>query len=274
MKQKFQLSVVFVSLFLCLFMSRGAYGQYIAKRVTISTAEVVIGGSAVSNMSITIRNRLTHAITSKIQWTNVYWGLTSWKIANQYADIDFSCSAAKWYMVLKTDNTNRQIAKPRYKGGINDADGLIHTATSNQSLELVWQIQADTSSYQPPRINPPIDMGAGVYKFTNTGWTWKWTANHNQSSYLSITANTNMANGPTVSSLPVSYYSVPVCKGVNQGVINPAGANDGRLWGSGSWERGDGISSGNRYVYWAANFGPAEMATYKTTALKLELVIQ
>lgn len=269
----FKLIRVFTLLFLLIFMTAlSLYSQYTPVKVSICTAEVSIGGSAVTNMSVSIRNRYTDALEAKIQWTNVIWGQTVWKIANQYADIDFSCSQNKWYLVLTTDNTNPAIANPTFKGGGDNAAGLVNTLNSNQTLDMVWQIRNDTSG--TPAITLPIDQGGGQYAFTNNGWAWKWIFDQGQTSFYDTTSNTNTANGPTISTLPVAFGGIPICKGMNQGVTAPNGANDGRLWGAGSWERGDSINSGHRYVYWAADFAGADMTSYKTTAIKLELVIE
>ncbi|MBN1897707.1 MAG: hypothetical protein JW827_02935, partial [Spirochaetes bacterium] len=212
-----------------IFSTSPAFAQYTPTRVTISTAEVTVGGSAVTNMTVTIRNRFTHAAATKIVWTNVQFGSTEWKIGNHYADIDFNCSVQKWYIVLSTDNTNPSIANPRFKGSGNDAAGLINTYNSNQSLELVWQIQTATGT---PVLDPPIDQGGGSFAFTNANWNWKWILDKAETGFVDTTPNTNIANGPATSSLPIKYYAVSVAKGVNQGVTAGNGDNDGRLWGA------------------------------------------
>lgn len=251
---------------ICLF-SWPVYSQYTPVVVTISTAQAAIGGTAVSNLSISIHNRLTDAPESKITWTNLIWGTTAWKVANQYTDVAFSCSVNKWYIVVKTDNTDPAIADPLYKGSDDTAAGLVNTFNSNQTLELVWHIQNDTTG--SPVIDPP-QAGA----FTNANWFWKWILDDDASAFDDITSNTNMTEGPTSSSLPINYYAIPMCKGVNQGVINPTGADDGRLWGAGAWERGDAINSGSKYLYWAANFATADMTVYRTSTIKCELVVE
>ncbi len=279
MEKYFKLLILCISL---LFFATLSVHADIRHDVSICTAEVKVGGTAATEMNIIIRNRFDHSVTNRIEWTNIEWQKSGWEIANEYVVLHFECSLPKWYIVLATENTNSTLANPKFTGDPNKAAGLVNTATSNETLSLVWQIQ--TSSNVTPVISPPVDMGGGQYAFTNTGWMWKYILDKAQRSFTNTSGNTtpidpiNGTWGPTNSDLPINYYAVPLCKGVNQGAQDPPGtpygADDGRLWGSGPWERGDPWTWGNMYIFWAADFKTASMTTYKTTAIKFELYLQ
>lgn len=278
--------ILFLSIAVVMIVSP-VYAQYTANVVTIATAEAVMGGTAATQMSITIRDRSDDGVTAdgKIKWTGLDYLTASWEISEQYVDVDFSVSAAQWFMVLSTDNTNSAIANPEFTGvNMGDAAGLVNAGNTEDTKTLVWQIQADTEAgVGAAQISAPTGTPLA---FTNTGWVWKFMLDQADSSTLTdISANTNDGvapnYGPTTSTLPVNYYGVPYCNGVNQGAYDPDGGgplygdNNGRLWGGAPWERGDFIASGQRNIYFAADFAGSSLgATYRTTALKLELVVQ
>lgn len=258
------------------------YGSFTVHDFTNITAEVTVEGTAATQMSIVIRNISDDLEHTKIEWTNVEFPYDlGWQAAAQYADIDYACSLPRWFIALTTENTNSAIADPRFKGAPSGAAGLINTATSNDVLPLVWQIKEDTSL--TPVISPPDTVGSEL-RFTNTGWIWKFIIDKgNDATFTDTTANTNAGGGvddkwgPETSDLPVNYYTVPICFGMNQGAEDPPGdpyGNDhGILWGGGPWERGASAGAIHRYVYWGAGFDSASMVAYRTTAIKFDLVI-
>ena len=238
---------------LILFLSVGLYGGYNIRNTTIFTAQVTVSGSTNVALEIGIYNRLNDTPASVVTWSNISLPISgnSWKIANQYVKIVYTNFSATWGITFGSDNFNSAIANPLFTGETNKAGGLIGVLNNSSSLQIVWQVQDNTTDYQPPQISDPVTSGGSTY-FTNTGWAWKYLSDRAPTSSFWDTSNNDLSMG----SASVNYYST---------IVN----QDGRLWGSAATERGGGTSP--LYLYLAADFSTATAQNYKTTTLTIEM---
>ncbi len=240
-----------VSLFVVSFNLSAAYN---IKNTTIFTAQVTVTGSTNTALEISIFNRVDDTPASVVEWTNIslpLGGDTSWRVANQYVKIIYTNYNSYWGISFGSDNFNSAIADPLFTGATNDAAGLVGVNNTSAALQLVWQIQDDTTTYDPPKISDPVTSGGSTY-FTNTGWAWKFLIDQAPTTSFWDTSG----NDASMGTASVNYYVTPV----NQA---------GRLWGSAATERGGGSSP--VYLYLAADFSTATAQQYKTTTLTVEM---
>lgn len=227
---------------------------YIVKKTQTFTARVNVTGNTNSALIAAVINRISGATETMVTWTNIVVPMpsgTKWRVGNHYVRITYTNFVSPWGISFATRNTNGTIARPKYTGSPETAGVLVASNTPSSGLQLVWQIQQLPTDYAPPKITDPIDMGGGVYRFTNTGWAWKYM--NDQAS----TAFTNRSNNAgTIGTSSVNYYCVPVYDGM-------------RLWGSAAGERG--ASSSPVHVFLAADFATASIQVFKTTALTLDM---
>lgn len=222
---------------------------YIVKRTATFTARVNVTGFTNTALAISVFNRLDNFAGTNITWTNCSLpivGLSKWKIGNHYVRLTYTNFVAPWGISLATANTNTALARPRFTGSPEDAGVLVASNTPNSGLQLAWQIQQLTTDFQPPRISDPV---AGA--FSNAGWAWKYMSDRASSSFTN-----RSANGTTLGTASVNYYSVPLF-------------NSQRLFGSAATERG--ASSSPVFIYLAADFSTASIQVFKTTALVIDM---
>ncbi|MDD5066528.1 MAG: hypothetical protein PHF84_05725 [bacterium] len=225
------------------------YAAYSIKRTAVFTARVNVTGATNTALYAQIFNRLTSAADTIVSWSNINLPLpsgTAWRIANHYVRMTYTNFLAPWGITFAADNTNTAIAKPKFTGSVDVGGVLVNSNLPSAGLQLAWQVQQDTASYQPPRI---ADPQAGA--FTNTGWAWKYMLNQ-----MSTAWSNRAENDATMGTASVNYYATPV----NQ---------SGRLWGSAAAERG--ACSSPVYIYLAADFSTASISIYKSTALTVEM---
>ncbi len=243
--------VFFVSLLVVSFNLSAAYN---IKNTTIFTAQVTVTGTTNTALEIAIFNRIDDSAATVVEWTNIslpLGGDTSWRVANQYVKIVYTNYNPAWGISFGSDNFNSAIANPLFTGATNNAGGLVGVNNTASALPLVWQIQDDTTTYDPPQISDPVTSGSSSY-FTNTGWAWKYLVDQAPTTSFWDTSG----NDSSMGSASVNYYVTP---------INQAG----RLWGGANNERGGGSSP--MYLYLAADFATATAQQYKTTTLTVEM---
>ncbi|MBU1076257.1 MAG: hypothetical protein KKH98_03125 [Spirochaetes bacterium] len=246
-----KLSLILLSL---LVVTCPLFAGYNVSKVTIFTAQVTVTGTTNTALEVALFNRIDDSAATVVNWTNIsvpLGGGTAWRIANQYARISYTNFTTDWGITFTSDNTNSAIASPQFTGAAEEAAGLIAVTSPSIKLPMVWNVQDATT--EPAKITDPIEDPplSGSYRFTNTGWAWKYLVDQAQSAFTNTINNAKMPAGSTV-----NYYATPV-------------NNEGILWGAAASERSGGVTPVQ--IYLAADFATATIRSYRTTTLTVEM---
>jgi hypothetical protein len=203
-----------------------------SESVVTKTATAQLTGAPSGGMTVSLEGGAT-----ALSWSGVTVGTTTWKVAEEYIQLDCDFSGTGWGIQIYTNNTATD-ANPQWTGTGDSKCGLLATDDPSKRLPFSWIISDDLVSGLDGS-----DAGTPESEVTGVG-SWKWMK--------------DSADTGTYAFSPGEYFVT---------VWN----ENGILWGQAASERSPAVDN-TTYIYISANFTTATTPrTYQTSKLTLEL---
>ncbi|RLD18992.1 MAG: hypothetical protein DRI36_00090 [Caldiserica bacterium] len=125
------------------FASFGVLFSFTSQGISTVTATAELTGEGIVQMSIEIKNVLTHSTTTQIYWSGITLP-TGWEVADSYILLHSTITAASGGIRIYTDNKSAD-ANPQYTGS-DSGGGLVDTSDTTKKLPIGWKITEDTTT--------------------------------------------------------------------------------------------------------------------------------
>lgn len=258
MRNKKYLDLAFAALGLAI-LAPGASQAFSSLSKVTNTAVAGVVGTGSVQMSVSVISLNTLTADTAVNWNNVTLP-TSFRVADDYIQLNSTITAAGGGIQIYTDNTAAADANPLFTGVISSTTllpaGLVDTANTVFTLPIAWSIKSSTNPANSPSVKPvaadPNNNGQNGKPTDNNAFQWLFMEDHAQVAVPNLNASAFRNSDP---------------------FVTVQAAEQGIHFGQANNEFGPGPTP--YYLYLEANFGFAiTPRTYKTSTLRLEAFTQ
>ena len=117
------------------------------------------------SFDIAIKKIEDDSLDSQITYSGIIAGSNTWKVADQYIEINSDCNLLGWGLQMYTDNKGVG-ADPLYTGTEDNPGGLVGVSTTTMHIPLAFSVKGSTETVTAP------DPWPGEDPYANHLWKW------------------------------------------------------------------------------------------------------
>lgn len=127
------------------------------------------------SFDIAIKKVEDNTSDTQITYSDIIAGSDTWKVADQYIEINIDCNLLDWGVQMYTDNKGTG-ADPLYTGTADDPGGLVGLIHPSTYIPLAFSVKGSTEVV----IAPDPEPGEGVGEEFYNNHCWKWMSDYSR----------------------------------------------------------------------------------------------